>query len=229
VVDVGGGAGAHALPLAERGYAVHLVDPVPLLVRQAREDAGRRGISLAEATVGDARSIDMADESVDAVLLLGPLYHLTERARRIGALREARRVLRPGGLLAAAGISRYASTCDGLVLGFLLEPGFEAIVERDLAEGQHRNPAARFRWFTTAYFHRPEELREEVAESGFEAEGPIAVEGPGAFLPDVDAWLDHPDRRERLLRAIRRIESDPSVVGATGHMLVFGRRERSSR
>ena len=73
-----------------------------------------------------------ADASVDAVLLLGPLYHLTERADRVRALAEGRRVLRPGGVLAAAAISRYASAVDGLFRGHLREPGFEAIVERDL-------------------------------------------------------------------------------------------------
>ena len=41
VLDVGGGAGAYALPLTREGYWVHLIDPVPLHVDQAR------GVSLA--------------------------------------------------------------------------------------------------------------------------------------------------------------------------------------
>jgi SAM-dependent methyltransferase len=216
ILDVGGAAGVYAVPLAERGYEVRLVDPVPLLVEQARA-AG------ADAIVGDARALAAGHASVDVVLMLGPLYHLTERPERVAALREAARVLRPGGLLAAVGISRFAPTCDGLVEGFLHDPEFEAIVERGLADGQHRNPTAHPRWFTTAYLHRPDDLRDEVAEAGFETEGPIAVEGPGQFLADVDDWLDDPARREVLLRAIRRVESDPSFAGATGHMLVFGR------
>ena len=98
--------------------------------------------------------------------MLGPLYHLTDAADRTRALHEARRALRPRGLLAAAAITRFASTLDGVAQGFLLEPGFEAIVERDLAEGQHRNPDAHPRWFTAAYFHRPDELGREVAAAG---------------------------------------------------------------
>ena len=115
VLDVGGAAGVYALPLAGRGYQVHLVDPMARHVEQALRAAGEQPAApLASATVGDARQLDRPDASVDAVLLLGPLYHLTDRADRIRALTEARRVLRPGGVLAAAAISRFASTLDGL-------------------------------------------------------------------------------------------------------------------
>src|SRR5262249_25732135 len=154
--------GAYALPLAAEGYAVHLVDPVALHVEQARAaSAAQPDAPLASAAVGDARELPLDDASADAVLLLGPLYHLTDAEDRARALREAHRVLRPGGLLAAAAITRFASTLDGIAQGFLLEPGFEAIVERDLADGQHRNPGEHPRWFTTSYFHRPEELERE--------------------------------------------------------------------
>jgi len=97
ILDVGGAAGIHAAPLATNGYEIHLIDPVPLHVEQASAVPG-----LASATIGDARNLDRPDASVDAVLLLGPLYHLTERADRVAALAEARRVLRLGGVVAAA-------------------------------------------------------------------------------------------------------------------------------
>src|SRR5215211_9253937 len=96
VLDVGGGPGVHAAWLAGRGYRVHLVDVVPEHVRAAAEHG------LVTAEVGDARRLTQADGSVDAVLLLGPLYHLVARAERLSALAEARRVLRPGGVLLAA-------------------------------------------------------------------------------------------------------------------------------
>jgi hypothetical protein len=82
-------------------------------------------------------------EDLIAILMFGPLYHITERAERIRALSEAKRVVRPEGILAAAAISRFASLLDGLVSGWLGDPAFDAIVDRDLAEGQHRNPTSR--------------------------------------------------------------------------------------
>jgi SAM-dependent methyltransferase len=228
VLDVGGAAGAYALPLAARGYEVHLVDPVALHVEQARAaSAAQPEMPLASAVVGDARALPVDDDSADVVLLLGPLYHLTDAADRSRALQEARRALRPGALLVAAAITRFASTFDGVARGFLLEPGFEAIVERDLADGQHRNPDGHPGWFTTAYFHRPDELEREVAAAGFEITALVAVEGAvgaAAEARALDAWLDDPGKREILLRAIRRVEAEPSLLGASPHVLAFATR-----
>ena len=220
VLDVGGAAGVYALPLAARGYQVHLVDPLALHVEQAlRASSEQPTTPLASATVGDARQLDHPDASVDAVLLFGPLYHLTNRVDRIRALTEARRVLRPGGVLAAAAISRFASTCDGLLRGYLDDPVFEAIVERDVREGQHRNPTGRPEWFTTAYFHLPEELGQEVTDAGLRLHTVLAVEGPAWMLPDIQQRLADPTRRERVLTAIRRVETQPSLLGASSHLL----------
>lgn len=215
VLDVGGGSGAHGTWLAALGYEVHLVDPVPVHVEHAL--AGSAG--LASATVGDARNLRQAAASVDAVLLLGPLYHLTERRDRIAALREARRVLRAGGCLVAAAISRFASLLDGLVRGFLDDPGFAPILDRDLLEGQHRNRTGNLDFFTTAYFHQPEDLRGEIQDAGFAAVQLVAVEGPGWLARDFpERWAD-PVRRERLLDLVRRVECEPALLGVSSHLL----------
>lgn len=223
VLDVGGGPGGYALWLAERGYEVHLVDPVPLHVEQADAASRDAGRPLASATVGDARRLDHADDSVDALLLLGPLYHLGEADQRARALAEARRVVRPGGAMLAAAISRFASALDGLSKGLLLDPEFEAIVERDLRDGQHRNPTRHERWFTTAYFHLPDELGGEVAAAGFHEVEVLAIEGLGEWLPDLDDWLDDTRRREVLMRTLRRLEREPSLLGGSPHLMAVGR------
>jgi hypothetical protein len=124
-------------------------------------------------------------------------------------------------LLAAAAISRFASTYDGLARGFLAEPEFAAIVERDVRDGQHRNPERHPDWFTTAYFHHPDELREEVVGAGFEVDALLAVEGAAGWLGDLGSWLDDDGRREALMAAIRRVESEPSLLGASPHLLAL--------
>jgi ubiquinone/menaquinone biosynthesis C-methylase UbiE len=225
VLDVGGGAGVYALPLAREGYSVHLIDAVPMHVEQAKEASiSQRESPLTSAQVGDARQLAWADNSVDALLLLGPLYHLTSRDDRLRALKEAYRVVRPGGVIAAAAISRFASTYSGLLRGFLEDPMFQDIVERDVREGQHRNPTGRSEWFTTAYLHIPEELRNEVTEAGLSIEVLVAIEGPAWILPELDSWLEDPRRRSTLLETIRRVETESSLLGASAHILVVGRR-----
>jgi ubiquinone/menaquinone biosynthesis C-methylase UbiE len=214
LLDVGGGAGAYAVPLAEAGYDVVLVDPVPLHVDQARQ-AG-----VKSALVGDARSLGFDDQSVDAVLLLGPLYHLTEREDRVSALREAARVVRPSGIIVVAVISRFASTLDGLQAGFLLDERFERIVETDVATGRHDNVDAVPGWFTTAYFHHPDELDGEFVDAGCHVQQVLAIEGPTSGVPDLDAWIDDVERRAILLRAIGRVESEPSLLGCSSHILI---------
>jgi hypothetical protein len=156
---------------------------------------------------------------VDAVLLLGPLYHLTCRDDRLAALREARRVLRDDGVLCAVGISRFGSALDGLYQGYLDDPRFVRIVQRDLADGQHRNPTGEPRYFTTAYFHRPEQLAAETREAGLTLEHMVSVEGLGWIVRDFGERWPEPTRRHRLLEVIRWLEDEPSLLGAGGHIM----------
>jgi SAM-dependent methyltransferase len=164
------------------------------------------------------------DASADVVLLLGPLYHLTDASDRVRALTEAARVLKSGGRLFAAAITRWASALDGLARDLLRDERFAAIVEEDLRDGQHRNPTGRLDYFTTAYFHRPEDLRAEVVESGLAVDGLFGIEGPGWLLSDIDERLKDPRRRADLLRVARVCESEPSMIGVSPHLLVVGRK-----
>ncbi|WP_203912319.1 class I SAM-dependent methyltransferase [Rhizocola hellebori] len=218
VLDVGGGAGIYAGPLAFSGYRVQLVDPMAEHVAQA---ALLPGVT---ATVGDARRLDLADASVDAVLLLGPLYHLTERADRLAAWREAARVVRPGGVVMAATISRFASLLDGFVKGYVSDARFAGMLETTLPTGAHQPPEGT-PWFTTAYFHHPDELPGEVAEAGLELDRIAFVEGPLWIMGDrVADWIDDEER----LRWLRRIETEPSLLGSSSHLMTICRRRSAS-
>jgi len=224
VVDVGGAAGAYALWLAEAGYSVDLLDPVPRLVAEAEHRSAAAGRPLRSCRVGDARALEMPGDFADVVLLLGPLYHLTDAVDRTRALREVARVLKPGGWLFAAAISRWASALDGLARDLLPDPEFTAIVEQDLRDGQHRNPTGRLDYFTTAYFHRPEELAEEVLAAGLALTGVYGVEGPGWILPDVPERMADVQRRAALLGVARMMETEPAVLGCSAHLLAVAQR-----
>jgi ubiquinone/menaquinone biosynthesis C-methylase UbiE len=225
VLDVGGGPGVYACLLARQGYQVHLLDPIALHVEQAREAARRQpDHPLASAVVGDARQLDHADGSADAVLLLGPLYHLTDRADRLLAWREACRVLRPGGVVLAAAISRFASALDGMKQALFDDPVFAAIVERDLRDGQHRNPTNHPFYFTTTYFHLPDELKVEAEEAGLRHQTTLGVEGPGWLLQNFEAWWNDATRRQRMLAVAQALESEPALLGVSAHLLAVARK-----
>lgn len=221
LLDVGGGAGVYASWLARLGYRVHLIDPMPLHVEQAIAAAAAQPERPFAVSLGDARQLPAATASADAVLLMGPLYHLTERADRLTALGEAWRVLRPGGVVLAVGISRAASLLDALRQGLLHQPEVRAIIERDLRDGQHRNPDRHLGWFTTAYFHTPDALANEVETAGFEVEALLGIEGPGAH---INAQWHDPVQRETILTAARAVEREPSVMGVSAHLLAVGRK-----
>jgi len=224
VLDVGGGSGVYAGWLATLGYEVVLVDPVPKHIEQALKRSRNQERAIARIQVGDARKLHQDDDSVDCVLLLGPLYHLTEARERLICLKEAFRVLRTGGILFAAAISRYASLVDSLLHGFFDAADFTSILENDLRNGQHRNPTGKLDYFTTAYFHRPEELVNELARAGFKLEKLAAIEGPGWMAKDFDRLWRDVVQRERLLRYIRTLEYAPELVGASPHFMAIARK-----
>ncbi|MDI2032066.1 methyltransferase domain-containing protein [Saccharopolyspora sp. TS4A08] len=226
VYDIGGAEGAYALPLARDGYAVHLVDAwEPHVTAAAEASAAQPAAPLASCAVGDARDLSFEDSTADAVLLLGPLYHLLERADRLRALREAHRVLKPGGVLLAAAVSRYASTFDGVAVGDIGDEDFQGLVEGVLDDGLHRNtdPGEHPRWFTLTYFHRPSDLRDEVADAGFRAIELVAVESAAAWATDTRRLAD-PRHRDAVLKAIRRVESVPELLGASPHLMAIARK-----
>lgn len=220
LLDVGGGTGPYAGPLLGQGYTVHLLDAAPNHVERVRADPALAG--LASATVGDARALPYPDGRADGVLLLGPLYHLTDAEDRARALGEARRCLRPGGVVLAAAITHTASTVDGLLAGLDEDARFRAMRDRTLRDGLHQPPGPDSGWFTTAHFHRPQELRREVGAAGFRDVDLYAVEGLGNIVPDFDArWADG-ERRARLLEIVRRTEREPALFGVSAHLMAVG-------
>ncbi|MFI7645714.1 class I SAM-dependent methyltransferase [Micromonospora sp. NPDC049460] len=215
VLDVGGGPGAYAGWLAASGHRVHLVDLVPVHAAAARR--AHPGVS---ATVGDARRLPLADGCADVTLLLGPLYHLTGRADRVAALREAARATRPGGLVVTATISRQAPLMDLTRQGRVDDHTRPALL-RTYVTGVNDAGSG----FTTAYFHRPDEVVDEFETAGLPRPDLYGVEGPlwpllaVAGGPEADGPLF-----AEVLRCATLFERDPEVIGASGHLLAAARR-----
>jgi SAM-dependent methyltransferase len=219
VADIGSGPGRYALWLAGLGYRVEHRDLMPLHVRQLQDAA--LGVTRLQTAVGDARDLDLDEASVDAVLLLGPLYHLRRRADRVRALAEARRVVRPGGPVFAAAISRWAPRLDGE----LAERLYEQVPHlRELTPEVERTgllPPLGPGSFS-GFCHRPRQLRGELSSAGLAVADLVSVEGPAFLLGDLAERLDDPEARAVVLDAARAVERVPELLGIGPHLLATG-------
>ncbi len=222
----GGGTGPYSFWLASLGYEVHLIDPSARLLEicKARMQGNPSQEIPRTVEVGDARSLWLTDATCDAVLVLGPLYHLTERDGRVRAIQESRRVLKPGGYLFAATITRVASLADALGRDLLGDAAFVSIVETDIQTGQHRNPTDDISYFTDTFFHLRAEIRAEVEAAGLEVAAQLPIEGLGIFAREFDALWRDSRKQTILLDMLARTEGIEEVNGASAHYLTVGRK-----
>ncbi len=219
IADIGGATGAYSFWLYDLGHRVYLLDASLFHIEEANRLAKETGKALGAILQGDARELPFQDEQFDMVLLFGPLYHLQQHADRVLALSEAGRVLKPGGMLLAATITRYASLLDGFWRGYVDDPVFEMILQQDLENGNHHNPGKNPAYFTESHFHTQEERDAEFSEAGFDDCLTLAVEGFGWLVPDfLKRWEDE-QAKHKLLQYIRQTETDPVMIDMSAHVI----------
>ena len=221
IADIGGATGVFSYWLASLGHNVHLLDFTPSHIEQARQYGKKHGISLAGYHCGDARRLPYDDNCFDMVLEMGPLYHLQDKNDRLLCLAEAKRVLKPGGALLCEAISRYAALFDGFGHLNINDEKFIGILDGGLTTGKH-SPGETL-YFTSAYFHRPCELENELTTSGFGDIDIIAVEGFARAI-NVDEFLQNEERLNLLLEYIRKIERVPELMGMSDHFFAVTRK-----
>jgi S-adenosylmethionine-dependent methyltransferase len=219
ILDVGGGPGRYAIALAAAGYRVTLADLSKANLALAAEKAQAAGVTLAQILPVNALDLSPLGTAVyDSVLLLGPLYHLLTAVERQQAVAEARRVLKPNGLLFAAFITRFAPIRDA-AQGYperLLEN--REYMERLLQTGVHDQAHG----FTNAYFAHPDEISPFMEAAGFATLGLIGCEGVVAGHEEKintlqgEAW-------ELWVDLNYRLGQDPALRGVADHLLYIGR------
>jgi SAM-dependent methyltransferase len=225
VADVGVGVGHYSEHLARRGCCVHLIDVSQRLLDAAvnrLEAAGLsdriRGAHCASAT--DLRML--ADGCCDAVLLLGPLYHLSLASERARAIAEAARILRPGGLILAAGINRLIFMGDALRNSPNGTVYPLARLQRFLDDGYLDSVDARLTaaaYLTTAHDFQAE-LNGVFAPVLFTGTESFASRLPEQFL------AASPENQEIWLDLVERTGTTPEGIGAAAHFLYAGRNGR---
>ncbi len=218
IYDIGGGYGEYSYWLASLGYKVYLYDIAEENIRMAETWANEWPNTLECAEVCDARSIDRSDESADAILLMGPLYHITEYEERLLCLKECHRLLKPNGILFTANITRY-STALKYVAAYdynpkLNEEDFFHMLEHTLETGIHtKKPMGH------AYFHKPDELIKELSDAGFVEIDLRGVIGPCWLIRNLDDVWGDDLKRETIMKVVRLLEKEESLMGLSTHFL----------
>ncbi|EPY4679997.1 class I SAM-dependent methyltransferase [Klebsiella quasipneumoniae] len=218
IADIAGAAGPYSYWLAEQGHEVHLLDLSDKHIALAKDYGLRCGIELSSLTCGDARQLPYEDNKFDMVLNMGALYHLQNDSDRMKCITECYRVLKPGGRAIIAYTSRFASLVDGYKYRFVDDPEFQKILATDLKTGKHNNPQNIPSYFTTAFYHTPDLVVNELQRGNFQNIKLLAVEGFASII-DTDNFMKDDNKKELLLKHIKLTEEVPELLGISTHII----------
>lgn len=229
IADIGSGPGKYALELAQWGYRVGLADLMPRFVAEAGNKAMEAGVEerFSGFHVSNATELScFADESFDASLMLGPLYHLQEREERIKAIRELHRITKPGGIIFAAFMPRIKFMQQSIRHPLLWKPHHEIDSLREFVQTgrfNHSDPGR----FTGVYYERIEDIAPIMEAEGYET---LKLIGSNGFASALDHqayeyWRGQgEDAYRQLMALIVESADDPYMLGSSTHLLYIGRR-----
>lgn len=229
ILDIGGGPGRYAIWLADRGYRVTLADISPDLLDIARSRLGAdpaESGAVDEITEADARDLSRwPDQSFDAVLSLGPFYHLTDPNDRSRAAREAARVVRRGGVVFVALMPWLGFVRRTIWVAderrHLADPAFVAAL-RDRGVFTNDVPGR----FTHGHGVRPAEVVPFFESYGFATRTFVSTHGfaNGIESALAEMRLSDPDAYAAALELLIDTADDPGLLGLGGHLLYVGER-----
>lgn len=236
IYDIGGAYGEYAWWLASLGYEVHLFDlSVTNIAMSAELAAEYPGVKLASATVSDARSIPRPDKSADAVLLMGPLYSITEYEERILAIEECGRLLKDDGVLFSAALTPFSVLVPRIALYHiddtakrreLDDPAVMSVIERALEDGCYINPEKKIvSGLGSSHLHTAKALREELSTGGFDTATVHGVMGGAWLAPNLDELLANEETKAVLMKTVRMLDTHEEIIGLSGHLLAVSRKK----
>lgn len=219
IIDVGGGTGKYSEWLAEKGHQVHLIEPVPKHIKLAQNRANKLKNKFS-VQLGESRKLDFKNNFADLIILHGPLYHLQKKEDRDLTICEAKRVLNNNGIILAFAINYTASTLVGLLNGLIHKNSFFEMCREELTSGIH-NPPDDFPWLLAeAYYHKPEQLKEEFINQELTHINTYAVEGMAWLDKEYFANMMNDKKKKTLLELIKITENDSYLLPFSPHMMI---------
>lgn len=236
IYDIGGAYGEYSWWLSSLGYEVHLFDLSETNIKMSEELAVEYpNVSLKSAMICDARSIPRPDKSADAILLMGPLYSITEYEERILAIKESHRLLKDDGILFSAALTPYSVLVSRLAVYHendtkkrkeLDDPAVISIIERALVDGCYINPERKIaNGLGSSHLHTAKALREELSCGGFDTLSVHGVMGGAWLAPNLNELLENEETRKVLMKTVRMLDTHEEIIGLSGHLLAVSRKE----
>lgn len=230
IYDIGGAYGEYSWWLASLGYEVHLFDLFPKNIELSKLLGDEYpACNLASAEVCDAISVPRESKSADAVLLMGPLYHITDYNERISAIKESHRLLKDGGVLFTAALTPYSVLLHNITVydpfgdnpnKTLEDPDFIKMIEREVKDGKHINPDnSIYSGIGSAHLHTAKELRAELFDAGFEESTVHGVMGGAWLANDIETLWKNEASRNVLMNTVRILDTCEEIIGLSGHLL----------
>lgn len=235
IYDIGGAYGEYAWWLASLGYEVHLFDLSATNIKMSNELAKEySNCALAASEICDARRVPRNDSTADAILLMGPLYHITDYDERIKAIKESFRLLKKSGVLFAAALTPFSVLLHNITVyspngenknTYLENAEFLAMVERELKDGCHINPGKKvYDGLGSAHLHTAKALKAELRTGGFLNSVVHGIMGGAWLAHDIDELWKDEKSRNALMNTVRLLDMHEEIIGLSGHLLAVSRK-----
>lgn len=238
VYDIGGAYGEYSWWLASLGYEVHLFDLSETNIKMSEELAAEYpNVRLKAAEACDARSIPRPSGSADAILLMGPLYSITEYEERILAIKECGRLLKKDGILFSAALTPFSVLVpriatyhadDSKKRKELDDPAVMAMISRALDDGCYINPERKVATgLGSSHLHTAKALREELTRGGFVTSSVHGVMGGAWLAPNVEELLEKEETKAVLMETVRMLDTHEEILGLSGHLLAVSKKRKT--
>ena len=234
VLDIGGGSGRYCIALARKGYTVTLADVSTELLKIAEREFSKARVMGRVAGIAKADARDLSiypDETFDAVLALGPIYHLVREKDRARAMDEIVRVARKGAPIFISAISKF-----GVYRTLLISPEFEhEFTDSGIVKGL-RKGISLARWykeseaFPDAWFCTPRQLKELAEAHDLQTLEMAACEGLSSHHREATNRLYRNKAAWKVwMDFVLKTSNEPSIIGSSEHFLYIGKKKAGGK